>query len=601
MREKQDVDKNTRRLYTFQPLLSEGSAVVAFEGKTLGFTADSVKKTFRVVPDGFPRTGSFSDTLEGGAAVHTVKLTDWIPGTLQVKVDVFPSTMSDLQKGLEGLLREPGGCFEQTSTSSYPNTLILDYLQSTKSAKPEVEKRARELLGRGYNRLTTFECQTGQKNGREGYEWFGGTAPPHEALTAYGLLQFKDMSRYQEVDPAMMKRTQEYLLSRRDKQGGFLRNDRALDTFGRASKEVTDAYIVWALTEAGCDDPLTLELDALTTKAKTAKDPYFLALVANSLINKGRTKDALALLDTIVAVQKEDGCIEGADRSITSSRGRDLHIETTALALLGWLKADPGKFHTPVKNAVSWIGKQRGGYGGFGSTQSTIMALKALIEYTRKQPREVKPGELKLFVGTAKEPAASLPFGASVPDTLTLPLPKPEALLKAGDNKVRVEITGGNALPYTLSWTYRTRRPESADACPLTLTTALAEKAKEGDVLHMTVTVTNKSAEGQGMAVAIIGLPGGLTLPEDMKQLTGYTRLPDDGSRPLVAAFELRGRELVLYWRDLGPGQKIEVPIDLICNVPGVYTGPASRAYLYYQADSKCWIDPLKVSITPAE
>jgi hypothetical protein len=599
--EKIEVEKSTRRLYTFQPSLTEGQAIVALEGKTLGFTADAVKQPFRVVPDGFPRSGAFSDTLEGGGAVHTLKLNDWLPGTLQVKVDVYPSTMSDLQKGLEGLLREPGGCFEQTSTSSYPNTLILDYLQSTKSAKPEVEKRARELLGRGYQRLTAFECQNAQKKAREGYEWFGGAAPPHEALTAYGLLQFTDMARYQEVDPAMLKRTQEYLLSRRDRQGGFLRNDRALDTFGRASKEVTDAYIVWALTEAGCSEPLTAELDALSAKAKDAKDPYFLALVANSLINKGRTNDAVSLLETIVKLQKEDGRIEGADRSITSSRGRDLHIETTALTLLGWLKADPGKFHTPVKNAVKWIGQQRGGYGGFGSTQSTILALKALIEYTRRQPREVKPGELKLFVGTATEPSASLKFGATVPDTLTLPLPEAEKLLKAGDNKVRVEITGGNALPYTLSWSYRTRRPESAGDCPLTLTTTMPEKAKEGDVVHMTLKLTNTSPQGQGMAVAIIGLPGGMTLPEDMKQLTGYTRLPDDGSRPLIAAFELRGRELVLYWRDLQGKQTIEVPIDLICRVPGEYTGPASRAYLYYQADSKCWIDPLKVNITPAE
>src|SRR5262249_37050928 len=301
-------------------------------------------------------------------------------------------------------------------------------------------------------------------------------------------------------------------------------------------------------------------------------------------INKGRTTNAVALLDGIVSGQKEDGHIEGADRSITSSRGRDLHIETTALALLGWLKADPGKYQPAIKKSVSWLGKQRGGYGGYGSTQSTILALKALIEYTRRQPREVKPGELKLFVGTATEPAASLKFGASVPDTLTLPLAKAEELLKAGDNKMRIEITGGNALPYTLSCSSRTRRPESAAACSLTLSTAMPDKAKEGEVVHLKVALTNKSTEGQGMAVAIIGLPGGLTLPEDMKQLTGYTRLPDDGTRPLIAAFELRGRELVLYWRDLQPGQKIEVPIDLVCRVPGEYTGPASRAYLYYQA-----------------
>jgi hypothetical protein len=43
--------------------------------------------------------------------------------------------------------------------------------------------------------------------------------------------------------------------------------------------------------------------------------------------------------------------------------------------------------------------------------------------------------------------------------------------------------------------------------------------------------------------------------------------------------------------------QQIEVPIDLICEVPGEYSGPASRAYLYYNADLKHWVAPLKVSI----
>jgi hypothetical protein len=100
------------------------------------------------------------------------------------------------------------------------------------------------------------------------------------------------------------------------------------------------------------------------------------------------------------------------------------------------------------------------------------------------------------------------------------------------------------------------------------------------------------------MAVAVVGLPGGLTVPTDMKQLKDYARVPEDGSRPLVSAFEIRGRELVLYWRDLAKGQKVEVPVDLICRVPGEYSGPASRAYLYYNADHKHWVEPLKVTIT---
>ena len=42
----------------------------------------------------------------------------------------------------------------------------------------------------------------------------------------------------------------------------------------------------------------------------------------------------------------------------------------------------------------------------------------------------------------------------------------------------------------------------------------------------------------------------------------------------------------------------MQIKLDLVDAVPGQYTGPASRAYLYYTADQKQWIDPLVVEIT---
>jgi hypothetical protein len=569
---------------------------LAVEGRTAGFAPDKVREKFRIVPEGFPIVAARSDLLEGSAS-HAVTLpATWVKGTLKCRVDVYPSTLADLQKGLDALLREPCGCFEQTSTSNYPNLLILDYLKESDQARPEVERRARDLLARGYAKLTSFECLDSAKNARRGYEWFGGAAPAHEALTAYGLMQFRDMARVCEVDPAMVKRTQEYLLSRRDGKGGFERNPRALDTFGAAPPNITNAYIVWALTEGGKDDDIGKELAALTKQAETSKDPYFLSLVANSLINRGKTASGAALLKKVAEAQKEDGHLDAEQTSITHSSGRDLQIETTALAVLGWLKGNPGEFARPLQKAIKWIGQQRGGYGGFGSTQSTILALKALIAYAKANKKTAEAGALQLFVGD--KPAGRLDFPAGAADTLTLALPNAEEVLKPGKNAVRVEITGKNAFPHTLTWSYHTLQPASADKCPVKLETKLAKtEAKEGESVRLTVKVENASGKGQGMAVAIVGLPGGMNLPEDLKQLKEYARVPEDGSRPLLGAFEVRGRELVLYWRDLAPEQKIEVPIDLVCRVPGEYSGPASRAYLYYTADLKHWVEPLKVSI----
>ena len=52
-----------------------------------------------------------------------------------------------------------------------------------------------------------------------------------------------------------------------------------------------------------------------------------------------------------------------------------------------------------------------------------------------------------------------------------------------------------------------------------------------------------------------------------------------------------------LHGRDWPLRRKIEVPVDLTCRVPGEYSGPASRAYLYYNADLKHWVEPLKMTI----
>jgi hypothetical protein len=229
------------------------------------------------------------------------------------------------------------------------------------------------------------------------------------------------------------------------------------------------------------------------------------------------------------------------------------------------------------------------------------LALKALIAYTKANKHTSEPGSLRLLVDGKTADQLNFPAGAQ--DALVLNVPDAEKALKPGKNTLRVEITGKNHFPYTLTWSYQTLKPASAEMYPVRLTTKLdRDTAAEGETVHLTATVENTADKGQGMAVAIVGLPAGLTLPEDMKQLKDYARLRNDGKdRGLISAWETRGRELILYWRDLAPKQKIEVPVDLICRVPGEYRGPASRAYLYYNSDLKHWTDPLRIKIDAKE
>ena len=592
-------NQTLRQLYKFKPEIMDGDIKLGFNGKVQGFAQDAIRQDIKVSSSGFPVAQAYSDTLEG-TMVSKIKLPESIiAGTLKVSAKVYPSVLADLQKGLEGMLGEPHGCFEQTSTTNYPNLLVLDYLRESNQNSPEIEKRALTLLENGYAKLTAFECMNAQ-NKKQGYEWFGGTAPAHEALTAYGLLQFRDMSRLINVDQNMIKRTQDYIMEQRDGNGGFKRNPRALDSFGRAPYDITNAYIVWSLTESGKTDDVSKELSSLKEKAEKSNDPYFLSLVANALLNRNDSATAINLLKKLVAGQKEDGHLVAEKTSITGSGGVSLEIETTALAILALLKANEPQFNLPVRKAIAWVGKQRNGNGTFGSTQSTILALKALIAFTKANKKTAEAGEVRLFLGDVE--MLKFVFAAGATEVMELKLPNPEKNFKPGDNTLRLEVTGKNIFPATLSWTYNTLKPVSVANLPLNIETRLsAAKANEGDTLQLNLKVRNNEKKGQGMAVAVIGLPAGLSLPEDFKQLKQMCLVPEDGSRSVLSAFEVLGRELVLYWRDMSPEQKIELNLDLISRVPGNYSGQASRAYLYYNPEIKHWVEPLKVEITPKD
>ena len=412
------------------------------------------------------------------------------------------------------------------------------------------------------------------------------------------------MSHVYPVDPAMLKRTKSYLLASRDGNGGFTRNPRALDSFGGAPDHVTNAYIVWAITEAekGTADPsdLSKEVDAMFAQAtakddKAANDPYFVSLVANALLNRGRQADGVKLLELVAGMQADDGSIPGAETSITRSSGRTLLIETTALAVLGFLKANRNDlFVAPTQKAMQWVGQQRSGHGGFGSTQSTILALKALIEHARANKRPAESGELEIFVAGTK--VGTRPFSTADTGPIVFEVPDADKLFADKPVEVEVRTTAEQAYPMSVSWACRTTTPNSSPDCQVKLTTGLDQKAcAEGAAVRLDIQVENLSADSHGMVVAIVGLPAGLKLPEDMKQLKALTEIPEDGTPPTLGYWETRGRELVLYWRGMKPKQVTSFALDLIADVPGEYTGPASRAYLYYDDDHKHWVTPTDV------
>jgi len=154
-----------------------------------------------------------------------------------------------------------------------------------------------------------------------------------------------------------------------------------------------------------------------------------------------------------------------------------------------------------------------------------------------------------------------------------------------------LKMTDGSSLPYAVAVSYNSVKPASSDQCKLRIETLLKDsKIVEGSPSVANVTITNTIDETLPSPIAIVGLPGGMEVRHDqLKELVKSDR---------IAAYEVRGREVILYWRDIQPKAKVEIPLSVTAAVPGTYTAPASRAYLYYTDEFKQWAEGMRVTIS---
>jgi hypothetical protein len=227
--------------------------------------------------------------------------------------------------------------------------------------------------------------------------------------------------------------------------------------------------------------------------------------------------------------------------------------------------------------------------GRYGATQSTVLALRAIVAYDKARAAKRSGGAVRVYVN-GQPVGSAVRFEASAQEAIQLP--DVAELLTPGERKLELRMEGGAELPYSIEVTYNALKPDSSPDTKVALEVSLAKNAlTEGEPTEARVLVSNKTDELLPTAVAIFGVPGGLEVRHDqLKELV---------KKKTVDAYEVIGRDVVLYWRGLEPKKKLDVPLSLVAAVPGTYTGPASRAYLYYADDHKTWQDGVKVSIAP--
>lgn len=510
---------------------------------------------------GFPVKLTFSGNQPADIDFMISKM---IPGTLHSQLKLFKNLEGQLLDGIESMLREPYGCFEQTSSSTYPNILVLRYLKESGRSNPEIEKKALGYIEDGYKRLVGFETA------QDGFEWFGHT-PPHEALTAYGLLEFTDMQEFIPVDKKMLERTKRFLLNRRNGKGNFNLSTGGYDRFASVPNKIANVYIVYALTQAGIGKEIQKEYETAIKQALESKDGYqlsMMAIAAHSMKDKDNYERMLAELEKLQSKESLN-----AETSVVNSRDASLRVETNSLYAIALMKA-PSPDLAKIAGLITKILAEKS-YYGYGSTQATVLALKAIVDYYRIAGHVSDDAPVQFTINSNR-----------VTEDSTV-----NSQLMEGNNSFSVNYTDKNkAIPYNLEVSYSTFTPPNSVKAELQISTALkGDHAKMGETVRMDIRVNNTKAVLQPMAIAKVGIPAGLSVqPWQLKEIMESNK---------VAYYEIFDNYLVFYWMGFAPNETKTISLDLKADIPGTYKAKASTAYLYYTPEYKNWSEGTEIVI----
>ena len=558
--------------------------------------ADAVKRSIEVVSNGRPVEQVFNGTLQRPADLTLTVPDTAIPGSIEALVKVYPTSFSQLVEGLDTIFQQPYGCFEQTSSTTYPNVLALDYLRRTGKSVPEVEAKARQYIHLGYQRLLGFEVANG------GFDWFG-RPPANRTLTAYGLMEFMDMARVHDVDPQLIERTRTWLIGQRQADGSWSPEQHRMHVDptqgGKLATLSTTAYIAWAVFggETSSADPGRTQQYLLAHPADTIADPYVLALVCNALLAldpAGTTVQPYVARLESLSQAAPDGKTRWWEQAVGARTqfyggGRAGNVETTALAALALIHADGNP--TTIRGALAWLAEQRDALGTFQSTQATVLALKALLAGTGRPLGGDKERRIEIALDNSAKLDVNVPAEqAEVMEQVDL-----SDRLAAGAHRLVLTDRSDTGAGYQVMLRYYVPQPPTAAAAPTSEPLAIRidydrTNLQVSDTVTATATVINQRPTPAPMVILDLPIPAGFSLAA-----ADLERLVTAGT---IAKFQLNARSAVIYLLELKPGVPLELQYHLQATMPVRLTVPPARAYEYYNPDTKGTSQPTQLEVT---
>jgi hypothetical protein len=536
---------------------------------------DIVVREIEVVPNGKEQATVFNGHLESTAQHELHFPATTISDATSILVRLYPGPLSQVIEGMDSILRMPGGCFEQTSSSTYPNVLALDYMKRTKKLTPEVHAKAEGYIANGYQRLLTFEVPGG------GFSWFG-QAPANKILTAYGLMEFHDMSKVSDVDPKLIRRTSDWLASQQQPDGSWkpdsnFINEGATNRFNSDVLRIT-AYIAWSLANTGYQGPAIERAKRFLEDHSAAKaDAYTLAVIANFAADDARDGDFTrrsmqALIDA--RTEKGDQVFWTSEETGVYSTGTSAAIETTGLATQALLKW--GQASGVVRKALTYIASKKQASGNWGTTQATIMALRSLLMASEHSTSDIHGKVQVLLNGKLAETLQLTSDSNDLLHQFAFKNIHPDE-----PTSVQLSFDGSGGLAYQVVGRYFTPWEQKAPEEPLSITLAYDRtQLAQNDIVNETATVHNHLSKRANMVMVDLGIPPGFDLlSEDLQTILEKTATKSDGR---LEKFSLTGTQAILYFNSLAPNETVTLPFRLRAKYPVRAKTFESRVYEYY-------------------
>eukprot|EP00076_Gallus_gallus_P042135 XP_025007673.1 alpha-2-macroglobulin-like protein 1 [Gallus gallus] len=331
---------------------------------------------------------------KGSPAEESVSLTlppNTVEGSVRATVSVTGDLMGTALQNLDHLVQMPHGCGEQNMVLFAPIVYMLQYLEKTRQLTPEIKERATGFLRNGYQIQLQYQHPDGSFSEFGTKDEYGNTW-----LTAFVVKCFAQAKPYIFLDDRSIQAAFNWLEFHQLPNGCFRDVGQLFHTAmkgGMDGEVLLAAYITAAYMERGDTPESTVvrkALGCIIPSLPKATSTYTQALLAYTFAlakDPQRTQELLDILDekAIRAGGQIHWSQTPSKAHSTSlwSQPLSVDVELTAyvlLALLSKPNVTEADF-TIASGIVAWLTRQQNAYGGFASTQDTVVALQALAKY----------------------------------------------------------------------------------------------------------------------------------------------------------------------------------------------------------------------------